>query len=104
MDFLSPYLNSAMAGLLAVIFFSYYLVRRSRVGLPKIASMAAGAWPVIGHLPLLRGTKPLHVMLGAMVEKCWVIDQPLIGPISSLAQVKAHEHLKPQASETRPRI
>ncbi|KAE8100588.1 hypothetical protein FH972_018474 [Carpinus fangiana] len=58
-----------MAGLLAVILFSYYLVRRSRVGLPKIAPIVAGAWPVIGHLPLLGGTKPLHVTLGAMAEK-----------------------------------
>ncbi|XP_059454035.1 cytochrome P450 CYP82D47-like [Corylus avellana] len=69
MNFLSPYSNSAIAGLLAVILFSYYLVRRSRVGLPKKAPIAAGAWPIIGHLPLLGGTKPPHITLGAMAEK-----------------------------------
>jgi hypothetical protein len=70
MDFLSPYPNSAIAGLLAVILFSYYLVRRSRVGLPKIAPIAAGAWPIVGHLPLLGGTKRApHITLGAMAEK-----------------------------------
>jgi hypothetical protein len=69
MNFLSPYPNSAIAGLVAVILLFYYLVRRSRVGWAKIAPVAAGAWPIIGHLPLLRGTKPAHITLGAMAEK-----------------------------------
>ncbi|XP_059453896.1 cytochrome P450 82A3-like [Corylus avellana] len=69
MDILSSYSNSAIAGLLAVILFSYYLLRRSRVGLPKKAPIAAGAWPIIGHLPLLGGTNTPHITLGAMAEK-----------------------------------
>jgi len=69
MNFLSPYPNSAIAGLLGVILLSYYLVRRSRVGSAKIAPVAAGAWPIIGHLPLLGGTEPPHITLGAMAEK-----------------------------------
>jgi hypothetical protein len=69
MDFLSTYPNAVIAGLVAVTVFSYYLARRSRVGLAKRAPIAAGAWPIIGHLPLLGGTEPPHVTLGAMAEK-----------------------------------
>jgi cytochrome P450 len=34
-----------------------------------LAQNSTGAWPVIGHLPLLGGTKPPHITLGAMAEK-----------------------------------
>jgi len=69
MDFLSPSLYSAIAGLIAIILFSHYLLKRSRVGLAKTVPIAPGAWPVIGHLPLLGGTQPPHLTLGAMAEK-----------------------------------
>ena len=69
MDFLSPSLYSAIAGLIAIILFSHYLLKRSRVGLAKTVPIAPGAWPVIGHLPLLGGTQPPHLTLGAMADK-----------------------------------
>ncbi|KAF3945982.1 hypothetical protein CMV_027697 [Castanea mollissima] len=70
MDFLPPFLNSAtIAGILAIILFSYYLLKRSRVGLAKTAPIPAGAWPVIGHLPLLGATQTPHITLGAMADK-----------------------------------
>nr|POE57998.1 cytochrome p450 82a3 [Quercus suber] len=70
MDFLPPSLNSAtIARFIAIILFSHYLLKRSRVSLAKIAPIAPGAWPVIGHLPLLLGTQPPHITLGAMADK-----------------------------------
>nr|POE95705.1 cytochrome p450 82a3 [Quercus suber] len=69
MDFLSPSLYSAIAGLIAIILFSHYLLKRSRVGLAKTVPIAPGAWPVIGHLPLLGGNQPPHLTLGAMADK-----------------------------------
>nr|POE58003.1 cytochrome p450 82a3 [Quercus suber] len=69
MGFLSPFLYSAIAGLIAIILFSHYLLKRSRVGLAKTVPIAPGAWPVIGHLPLLGGTQPPHLTLGAMADK-----------------------------------
>jgi hypothetical protein len=70
MDFLSPYLNSSMAGLVSIFLFCYFLLRRSRVNRsPNLAPFPAGAWPVIGHLPLLAGTEPPHRALGAMADK-----------------------------------
>ncbi|XP_059434822.1 cytochrome P450 CYP82D47-like [Corylus avellana] len=60
MDFLSPYLNSSMTGLVISIFlFGYFLLRRTRVNRsPNLAPFPAGAWPLIGHLPLLAGPEP----------------------------------------------
>nr|POE57999.1 cytochrome p450 82a3 [Quercus suber] len=70
MDFLPPSLNFAtIAGLLAIIIFSYHLLKRSSVGLAKTAPIPAGAWPVIGHLPLLGATQTPHITLGAMADK-----------------------------------
>nr|POE58001.1 cytochrome p450 82a3 [Quercus suber] len=70
MDFLPPSLNSAtIARLLAIILFSYYLLKRSKVGLAKTAPISAGAWLVIGHLPLLGATQTPHITLGAMADK-----------------------------------
>ena len=53
MDSLSPYLSAIVGLLIAVTLFSYYLLRRSRIGLAKTAPILAGAWPIIGHLPIL---------------------------------------------------
>lgn len=53
--------------------FSYYLLRRSTIGLAKTAPIPVGAWPIIGHLPLLRGTQPPHITLGAMADKYGLI-------------------------------
>ena len=70
MDFLPPSLNfTTIAGFIAIILFSHYLLKRSRVSLAKTAPVASGAWPVIGHLPLLLGTQPPHITLGAMADK-----------------------------------
>ena len=50
MDFLPPSLNSTtIAGLLAIIIFSYYLLKRSRVSLAKTAPIPVAAWPVQGR-------------------------------------------------------
>ncbi|KAE8691730.1 RuvB-like 1 [Hibiscus syriacus] len=36
----------------------------------KIAPEAGGAWPVIGHLRLLRGPQPPHILLANITDKC----------------------------------
>ncbi|XP_059454115.1 cytochrome P450 CYP82D47-like [Corylus avellana] len=110
MDFLLPYLNSAMAGLFAaVILFSYYLVRRSRAGLHKKAPIAAGAWPIIGHLPLLWGIKPPHITLGAMAEKYGPIFSIQLGlqralVISSWEMAKECFTTNDLAASSRPKL
>ncbi|KAL6215941.1 hypothetical protein ACLB2K_015367 [Fragaria x ananassa] len=39
--------------------------RRSRLAAPQ----AKGAWPILGHLPLLGGSTPPQIILGAMADK-----------------------------------
>ena len=70
MELFSPSLNTAIVGVIAIILFSHYLLRRSRVGLYKTPPIPEGAWPIIGHLPLLGGTKPPYKTLGAMADQC----------------------------------
>ncbi|MED6182744.1 hypothetical protein PIB30_031495 [Stylosanthes scabra] len=59
----------------AVLFFFLFafsfLFRRHvhKSGARKAPPEAAGAWPLIGHLHLLRGPQPPHVTLGNMADK-----------------------------------
>ncbi|KAM0967884.1 hypothetical protein ACFX2A_016611 [Malus domestica] len=67
-----PYANSITAGLFTIIIVSYYLSRRWRAANHKgklSPPEAKGAWPILGHLPLLGGSTPPHITLGAMADK-----------------------------------
>lgn len=69
-DFLLADRSTSVFGLVATLFFSYYLFLRSRLAKRKnYAPLARGAWPIIGHLHLLRGPKLPHLTLGDMAEK-----------------------------------
>ncbi|PRQ58478.1 putative cytochrome P450 [Rosa chinensis] len=48
--------------LFSFVWISKYLQKREP---PK----AAGAWPILGHLPLLGGPQPPHITLGNMADK-----------------------------------
>ncbi|XP_068323574.1 cytochrome P450 CYP82D47-like [Pyrus communis] len=80
-----PYANSIVAGLFTIIIVSYYLSRRWRAadytGSPPEAK---GAWPILGHLPLLGGSTPPHITLGAMADKYGPIFTIRIGVYPSL--------------------
>ncbi|KAJ1390457.1 Cytochrome P450 [Sesbania bispinosa] len=55
---------------LSLIFCVYiFLFRPSKAGHGREAPLVAGAWPIIGHLPLLRGSQKPHRTLGAMADK-----------------------------------
>lgn len=69
MDTLPPYLNVVIVGSVSLTIVFYCLLRRSRAGSAKKIPTPAGAWPIIGHLPLLGGTDPPHKTLGAMADK-----------------------------------
>jgi hypothetical protein len=54
--------------------FILYLLRRSNNGvasktLPPPPPEVGGAWPLIGHLHLLTGSQPPHVVLGNLADK-----------------------------------
>ncbi|XP_040997569.1 cytochrome P450 CYP82D47-like [Juglans microcarpa x Juglans regia] len=73
MDFLSllsPCLNSVVVGALAIALLFFHLLRRSKDhGLLKTPPSPTGAWPIVGHLPLLGGSELPHKTLGVMADK-----------------------------------
>ncbi|KAL4375224.1 hypothetical protein HN51_009121 [Arachis hypogaea] len=79
MDSVLTYLNTTTSigilSLIITILIYLLLVRPFQVGdnndnnKHKEPPMVSGAWPIIGHLPLLHGTKPLHITLGSMADK-----------------------------------
>ncbi|KAB1220427.1 Cytochrome P450 82A4 [Morella rubra] len=69
MDILPPYLNVVTVGSVSLTLVLYYLFRRSSAGSAQKIPTPAGAWPIIGHLPLLGGTDPPHKTLGSMADK-----------------------------------
>ncbi|KAJ6400144.1 hypothetical protein OIU84_015737 [Salix udensis] len=82
MDILLPYLNSIV--LTAILLFSCYLLRRSKSSKTKSAPEAGGAWPIIGHLPLLAGAELPHLRLGALADKYGPIFSIRIGMTPAL--------------------
>ncbi|RVX15182.1 Cytochrome P450 82A3 [Vitis vinifera] len=81
MDFLLQCLNPAMVGAFAILVLSYYLLLwRSGAGKGRMAPEAAGAWPIIGHLHLLGGSKNLpHLLLGTMADKYGAVFSVRLG-------------------------
>ncbi|XP_059454451.1 cytochrome P450 CYP82D47-like [Corylus avellana] len=49
------------------LFFLLWILRKARK--TTLPPEAGGAWPLIGHLHLLGGTKPAHITLGNMADK-----------------------------------
>ncbi|PON82422.1 Cytochrome P450, E-class, group I [Trema orientale] len=54
--------------LFVLIIFLYYLLRKPKVS-RRSPPEAGGAWPIVGHLPLLGGSQPVHIILGQMADK-----------------------------------
>ncbi|KAF2324449.1 hypothetical protein GH714_014260 [Hevea brasiliensis] len=77
------YLNAITAGLIAILLFACY-IRRSTAAKKPQPPKAAGAWPIIGHLPLLTGSQVPHISLGALADK--------YGPIFTI-QIGIHQAL-----------
>ncbi|GAV81627.1 LOW QUALITY PROTEIN: p450 domain-containing protein, partial [Cephalotus follicularis] len=74
MDFFFKVPTIAMASLFAFVIFVWYLLWLSRgfhdnKSKKKAPPEAGGRWPVIGHLHLLRGPQPAHIVLGDMADK-----------------------------------
>lgn len=86
MDSLFPFLNTTILGISTILFFSYYLLRRSRFQTSENQSLpeAPGKWPVIGHLPLLSGSQLPHVTLGIIADKLGPIFTIRIGVHAAL--------------------
>ncbi|MED6181253.1 hypothetical protein PIB30_017828 [Stylosanthes scabra] len=73
MDSILNYQNTtAITAILSLIILPLLLLFRpfnKHGGNHKEPPMAAGAWPILGHLPLMRSSQPLHITLAAMADK-----------------------------------
>ena len=67
-SYISSIVNPTTVTSIFVVTFLYYLLRKPKVS-HKSPPEASGAWPIIGHLPLLKGPQPLHTILGQMADK-----------------------------------
>ena len=74
MLFSYPFFTSSMASIVTIFMFMFFLIWISRrvqrtASKNKVLPEASGAWPLIGHLHQLGGSKPAHIALGNMAEK-----------------------------------
>ncbi|ESW23143.1 hypothetical protein PHAVU_004G022000 [Phaseolus vulgaris] len=69
MDFVQNYLNTTTIALLSLILFCLFFYNPFNFFHTKEAPTVAGAWPILGHLPLLSGSKRPHRTLGALADK-----------------------------------
>lgn len=65
----------------AVLLYSLWLSKLSNYGARKItqAPKPKGAWPILGHLPLLGGTDPIFKILGTMADQCGPVFRIQLG-------------------------
>ncbi|XP_022766493.1 cytochrome P450 CYP82D47-like [Durio zibethinus] len=86
--------NFSYVVLLAItVLFLYKKLKRSSNG--KAAPEAGGAWPIIGHLPMLGGPLAAHVTLGNLVDKH--------GPVYTI-RLGVHEALVVNSSDVAKEI
>ncbi|KDP38438.1 hypothetical protein JCGZ_04363 [Jatropha curcas] len=70
-----------LATILSFLLSVYYLQSRNSSSTKRERKVpeAGGAWPLIGHLHLFRGSKPLHIILGKMADKMGPIFKIKLG-------------------------
>ena len=76
--------NTIAIGLLSTIILFIILFHHSRSNKTKQPQMVAGAWPIIGHLPLFSKSQATHHLLGAMADKYGPIFTIKLGTATTL--------------------
>ncbi|KAK7381351.1 hypothetical protein VNO78_33984 [Psophocarpus tetragonolobus] len=110
MDFVLNYLNATAIGLLSLILLSFFLYRPYKFAQSKKeAPTVAGAWPILGHLPLLSGSEAPHRILGALADTYGPIFTIKIGTkktlvISNWEIAKECFTTKDMAVSSRPKL
>ncbi|RDX64589.1 Cytochrome P450 82A4, partial [Mucuna pruriens] len=62
-------LNATAIGLLSIILLFLFLYNPFKFGEGKEAPTVSGAWPILGHLPLLSASQTPHRTFGALADK-----------------------------------
>jgi len=69
MDLVVNSLNATTIALASLILFCFFLYGLFKFSRGKEPPTVAGAWPILGHLPLMSGSKSPHRTLGALADK-----------------------------------
>ncbi|KAK7315310.1 hypothetical protein VNO77_33850 [Canavalia gladiata] len=84
MDLPQNSLTAIAIGLISIIFLCLFLFQRSKSSKNKEPPMVAGAWPILGHLPLLGRSPATHHLLGAIADKYGPIFTIKLGTAKAL--------------------
>ncbi|WCJ35331.1 Cytochrome P450 82A3 [Euphorbia peplus] len=57
------------ASVIAIIIIYYLFLKSQNTSKKKCPPQPGGAWPIIGHLPLLAAKQPAHIILGNLADK-----------------------------------
>ncbi|KAF1869637.1 hypothetical protein Lal_00017212 [Lupinus albus] len=68
MDLVENSLNAVGVGLISLVIVCFVVWRRFKGSKGREAPIVSGSWPLLGHLPLLSGSKATHHILGAMAD------------------------------------
>lgn len=82
MDYFSQ--NTLAIVLLSTILLFIILFHRSKTKKTKQPPLVAGAWPIIGHLPLLSKYQPTHHFLGTLADKYGPVFTIKLGAVKTL--------------------
>ncbi|ESW23138.1 hypothetical protein PHAVU_004G021500 [Phaseolus vulgaris] len=77
-------LNVSAIGLVSLLLFCFFFFGLFKFSQGKEAPTVAGAWPILGHLPLLSASKRPHRTLGALADKYGPIFTIKLGAKSAL--------------------
>ncbi|WVZ14722.1 hypothetical protein V8G54_012288 [Vigna mungo] len=77
-------LNVSAIVLVSLILSCFFFCRLFKFSQGKEAPRVAGAWPILGHLPLLNASKAPHRTLGALADKYGPIFTIQLGSINTL--------------------
>ncbi|OIW17315.1 hypothetical protein TanjilG_22427 [Lupinus angustifolius] len=69
MDFVQNSVNAAGVGIFSLVILCFVVWHHFKASKGKEAPMVSGSWPILGHLPLLSGSKATHHILGAMADR-----------------------------------
>ncbi|KAK7365112.1 hypothetical protein VNO80_13933 [Phaseolus coccineus] len=81
MDLVANYLNTTTIGLLSLILFCFFVYGLFKFSQGKEAPTVACAWPILGHLPLLSGSKTPHRTDTINTVITWTISLVLRNPL-----------------------
>ncbi|KAK7273263.1 hypothetical protein RIF29_14312 [Crotalaria pallida] len=79
MDLVQSSLMAVAIGFLSVFLLYFVLSRRSKPVKGREPPMVSGAWPLLGHLPLLSGSQALHYNLGGIADRYGPVFTIMLG-------------------------